>query len=451
METTELDPGRGYVRGYRLSRKDNDVRAVQLAQRFYGDRFVAAMTRALHLSNVGRYFLSDEDRPHQRLGCVLALLHRLLEETSAELDDVRQAGFDEEIVALLDAASARPGETAKQTALRAVANPTLVLWLCGLSTSTALTIRPRTAGEWWPTDPDAWDVLYAERERLDEQATAQRKETRFEYGLPGEALEAVGVPPAWANALYDTFAAFTDPEFFPAAGRRAVHYSARRVRRLNADRHLVEVFESGMTPDEYNAFVCDTSLTWTQIPKWYRLGVTIAQANAGERLFGASADTFKEAITLAGSPARAISLARWSLHTVSSEDSETEPSLTRTLRWYRNRSDNQLDSLTRVRDAWRFLRAHQSDEEARRLLDLIALVPLPPAASWGRRSRSFSDDHAHLAAITAWNETGLTIERIALFLAAEITDPKQASSPETQLLTDEQLRLAASMNRTTAR
>jgi (p)ppGpp synthase/HD superfamily hydrolase len=61
---------------------------------------------------------------HQQLA---ALLHDVVEDTDCTLDDLRELGTPEPVIALIDALSKRPGESRDDYLARVVANPDAIL------------------------------------------------------------------------------------------------------------------------------------------------------------------------------------------------------------------------------------------------------------------------------------------------------------------------------------
>ena len=328
-EWRKLDPGRGYVRGGYLKQAAAERAAFELAQRFYGDRIAGVVARALHVAPSGS--LNRGEGMH--VAGIFGLLHRLVEETDATVADVRDAGLPEDAAALLDAISARDGETPKQTALRAVTDPYAVGLIVNYTSGSDLFRAPQQAGSWWPTDPDAWAVLDAEIDRRKELAEQARLTERYHHSLPMSELEKAGIPVEWANALKDSFKRFTDPDRDILGGRYAYnrnrHYDRRRVARLDEGQHLIDCYRAGITPEQYAAYVNDTELTWKQIPAWHEAGLAPELAAEIDTSYGRNAKAVKAAAELTGDPARLRALYKWACEIGDSERHRTGRCVTR--------------------------------------------------------------------------------------------------------------------------
>lgn len=434
-----------YLRANAREGSDAEQAAYDLAARFYGPQIGQVVARALHMTPQPHY----GDAPEH--GGAFALLHRIVEETDATVKDIRAAGLPDDVCALIDAVTARPGETPQQTAMRAVTDPHALKLILTSAAGHVLNAEPRTPGSWWPTDPDAWTILKAEKDRREQIEREARERDRYHYALPAAALKAAGVPIGWANAVRETFKAFTDPDRDHFYGyKRNRDYDRARVVRLDAAKHLAEIYQAGITPEQYATYVADTKLTWKQIPAWHQAGLTPALARSVGRRYDRNPDAAKAAARLTGDLDRVESLYYWALRACTRERDTTKypdpRPIAAALQWHSYASaDDKLGTVKQVRAAWDLLVQDAGGEDAaRRRLDLMRIVPVPQKP--GRGDKMAPDYASHPHAVAAWDATMLTTERIALLIAAGVTDPAEAVEDETAAISDEHLQLAASFN-----
>jgi (p)ppGpp synthase/HD superfamily hydrolase len=59
---------------------------------------------------------------HGRVGAIAAVLHDVVEDTDVTLDHLREMGFDQEVIEVVDRLSRRPGESYADFILRAAGN-----------------------------------------------------------------------------------------------------------------------------------------------------------------------------------------------------------------------------------------------------------------------------------------------------------------------------------------
>ena len=441
--TPAVDLGRGYISKAAQAHIAADIEAARLAAKFYGGRFPAVAARALHV----------HARRHDDLGPfrgVFAFLHRLVEETDATIADLRASDLPEDAVTLIDAVSPRAGETPKQTAMRAVAHPQVAELIVGYGSDMVLVVAPQTPGDWWPTDPDAWQILAADRDRRKELAEQQRKATRYELSLPGAKLNAAGVPVDWANAVAEAFEEFTRNDVNDIGRRRGRHYNARRVQRLDAAQHLIDCYQAEIAPEQYRLYVAETHLTWKQIPAWHNAGLTPELAAKADRRFDRDPKIAAAAVEATGSVHRAGELFSWARDAASDEPSDPRGPICQLMRWWPRHPerDEKFSSVDEVVGVWELLVAQAgSVQQARRRLDLQRIVPAPEKVhehSWGERR--YPDWKAQKALVARWYETDLPAERIELLIAAGVVDPDEAVGDETRALSDEQLQMVAALN-----
>jgi hypothetical protein len=445
---SQIDPGVGYLQKRWIKVAAHEARAIELAMRFYGTEFPAAMARALHLSG---------NSPSNRVasfGGVIAVLHRLTDETDATIADIGSIGLDQDIVGLLDALSARDGETPKETALRAVINDHVANLLVDLvGGGFQLWTSPKTAGPWWPTHKDAWDVLKADlnrREALEKEAEAQ---TSYHYTLPKAELEAANVPPAWANAIKDNLERFTRKDYRDYGdykGHKSYLYDHTRVMRIDLAKHLVGMYEAGVTPEDYERYIENTSLTWTQIPEWHSAGLTPALAAQIGNDFGRSAEAVQQAVKLTGGPERLKYFYVWIKGRASDDHQVARRVDIETFSRWKGKRRDVLDTVKRVNAAWDYMvETCGSVDAAQRWLDLLRIVPSPTKPGvGGYANKQYADPEAHKIVIAKWDMTDLPMERIELLIKAGVTDPDEALQEDTAALTNEQLNVAAMMNAT---
>lgn len=442
-----LDPGEGYIPAKILNKRSELEAAVKVAERFYGDRFAAANARALQLAaggTVGQGWT---------LACIYALLHRILEETDATAEDLHDAGLSATTVALLDAITAREGESPKQTALRAVTNKHAAFLLTDGSLYRIVSQQPPSGKEaWWPADPDARAVLVADRQRRADIAREEAEQRWYHYSLPGKALEQAGVPIEWANAVKESFEALSDPQRVLGGGYGGSyrnlnrHYDNTRVVRFRDDEHLIEVYQAGITPEEYETYVKKTNLTWRQIPAWHRAGLSVNAARRHAGSYGRNSAAAARALEHLGSEDRLGVFVEWLRAGADAEMRSDSPRPIRdALGWYYG--ERKLESLRDVDTGWAIMvQIIGSEAAARRRLDIARIVPMPHRQGEGRfAKRTYDDKDAHRAHVLAWDETGLPVERIKLLIRAGLHDPATALDEKTMALSDDQLQLAATL------
>lgn len=93
---------------------------------------------------------------------IVAALHDVLEDTDVTPDDLRAAGCPDELLAAIDALTARPGEPYEERLARAAANPIALAVLSRTSRRSALvwvmtcwrsSAAPRSRSTTWPAPP----------------------------------------------------------------------------------------------------------------------------------------------------------------------------------------------------------------------------------------------------------------------------------------------------------
>lgn len=431
-----VEAGAGYLPAARVALHDTEAACVRLVMRFYSDRAPDALARATRIGG------------SHRLAGVFALLARLCEETGATVQDVRDEAGDE-AAALVDAVTVRPGETPRQTALRAVAHPA-VAELLGRGTSLSMPAgQPST---WWAAQPEAAEIVTAELQRQRDVAEAQALASKYHYSLPGDALSGV-VPIDWANAVYKPFNWLTEREYRsiydPPGGMR---YDARRVRRINEARHLIDCYQAGMTPDDYRVYVTDTSLTWKEMAAWHRAGLGPAVAAQADSSYARNASVARYAAQVTGDPRRIAPLFTWVRDTFADESKRKEgvKELAIALGWspWQRSDERVLATRQQVDAAWKaLLDARGGEPQARRILDLMRIVAVPEitkTSTVGAYEYTVSDWDGWRKQVRAWDASGLDAQRVELLIAAGV-DADQAASPQTAALSDSQLRLAATL------
>lgn len=465
VKARRLDPGAGYLHGRRDGYEDAML-AFDVAGRFYGDRLGEVVVRAMKVPNNAGGRVRGE-REVQSIFDAFALLHRIVDETDATVEDLRDAGLSDRIVAAVDAATPRDGETAEQTAMRAAANADLITMIFDFQSGLKVGGKSPDKG-WWMTEPAAREILANEDDRLKTLEKEQRAQTEYDYSLPTTKLREAGVPVAWANRAKHAWQSFTDKDYNRYRDRDLprISYDHTRVTRIDATQHLLDVYAAGMTAEDYEAYVQRTQLTWKQIPAWYEAGLGPAAARLLDSAYDRKADAAKLAVELTGSPERAWQLFRWLTDLVErtprEQREETIEPVMRKLNWsfWSSRSDpRHLGTKTRVKAAWEFMVGHVGGEEAaRRLLDLRDLLPVQDVVREFERSpreikrgqtepyqRTVKDQDGYPAFVQAWNDTGLAVERIGLLIAAGVTDPATATDEQHTAMSDDQLRMWAQM------
>lgn len=422
-----IDPGSEYTNA-----EDSTRAAVAVVIEHYGTDAAAVVARAFGCkSGYGHHALRDS----------YALLHRILEETSATVQSLTAAGVPADLVSYLELSLPLAGEPPIQTARRAVANP------LSAELTLPMTRYTRNGGPWWPLDPDAKKILLNEDERLTKLRRAQEEQADFNYSFRSavvESLKAAGVPPAWANQVRDHYQAMANPGEYNHESK--VRVQSRRSVRFDGAKHIIECWESGMDPETYKRFVSSTQLSWRQIPKWHLAGVTPDIARVISGIFGHDAANLTKAIELTGDLQRVLGLVRWvkDVHLAA----RLEP------RWRELRSEmgqfykeEPLDSVSKVKRAWSALVTLEgSQQSAQRFLDLYVMVD-DLVDNEALKTLNAQQDVAvtRLDLIASWAHAELAVPRVRLLLRSGVITPEQALSDEISAMSDSMLEMSATL------
>lgn len=434
-----IDPGEGYLQDN--DRQDEVVLLLRLTDELYGERAPEVVARALRF------------RGHSST-LAGALLHRVLEETTATLSDLQ--ALPPSTRSLVDALNARAGERPTATAARCALNEAAVELLIGYDT--AARPRPSSVGDrWWPTDPAAYDVLQAAYTAQVARREAEQSASQMHWSLPKDPEFHEHVPVTWANAVQETYDAFVTRGDSHGT-RRGRFYEGRRLRGFHlpqgfADqgaRHLRDCYEAGMSPELYADYVQGTSLTWTQFPDWGRLGLSARAVNQVLVLFGLKMPAWQRAVSIAGGERQALALGQSIVALLRHVGQDEEREMRRRLGGLGMYETVVLDRRVAVDGAMEVL-AERVGEGARveRWLGLWSrLHEGDGAKQWlGVWSQSDPGRPSDWSRAQAWFDTGLPLERVLLLLGAGVDDPEQATAPETVALTEAQLQMAAMMGR----